>query len=465
MRRAEISAGFMAQAHLLHCRDEPNCRQTEKIMPNRASPARHSTPRLTRALCARLAIVLAGWVMLQAPLHAQPGAETLVLRGDKVYLSPDQPPLTNALVMIRGGRIVSVTPAADLPKGSPVPHATCSGPVVAAGFYNSHVHLLGPQWDKAAGIPRAQLEERLTALLARHGFTTAVDLGSDRDNTLVIQRRIASGEVTGPRVLTLGLPIFPPKGLPGYLLDMPPDFLSRMPQPESADAARKVVQDNLAAGAVGTKLFIITPQRGRLTTMPPDIARAAADATHEGGRMVVAHPTDIAGVKAAIAAGVDLLAHTTHGNTTPWPDDLLQQVGKTRIAMTPTLKLMGYELAKERAEGPIVNQLIDASVDQVRAFVKAGGEVLFGTDAGYMSDLDPMMEYVLLARAGLSPMDILASLTTRPAAKWKDAQRGKIAAGFVADVVVLDDDPAKDVKNFAKVRCTVAGGKVIFGGR
>jgi imidazolonepropionase-like amidohydrolase len=180
---------------------------------------------------------------------------------------------------------------------------------------------------------------------------------------------------------------------------------------------------------------------------------------------VVAHPTNIDGVKAALAAGVDLLAHTTHGTTTPWPDDVLKQVGAKRIAMTPTLKLMGYELAKERAEGPIVNRLIDASVEQVRAFVKAGGEVLFGTDAGYMSDLDPTMEYVLLARAGLSPMDILASLTTRPAAMWKDEQRGKIATGFVADLVVLEGDPAMDVKNFSKVRCTVVGGKVVFGDR
>lgn len=412
-----------------------------------------------------LAALLSGLCLQLSPARAQNAADTWVLRGDKVYLSPDEPPLTNAAVVIRAGRIVSVTPAAQLPKGSAGPHATCSGPVVTAGFYNSHVHLMGPMWDKAAAMPRAQLEAGLTNLLTRHGFTTAVDLASDRDNTLIIQRRIASGDVTGPRVLTLGLPIFPPKGLPFYLQGLPADFLARLPQPESADEARKVVRENLAAGAVGTKLFVITPQRGRVTTMPPDIARAAADATHEGKAMVVAHPTNIDGVKAAIAAGVDLLAHTTHGDTTPWPADLLKEVGAKRVAMTPTLQLMGYELAKERVEGPIVNQLIDASVDQVRNFVKAGGEVLFGTDAGYMTDLDPTMEYVLLARAGLSPMDILASLTTRPAARWKDAQRGKLAAGYVADVVVLEDDPAKDVKNFAKVRCAVVGGKVVFGGR
>ena len=174
-------------------------------------------------------------------------------------------------------------------------------------------------------------------------------------------------------MLTLGLPVFPPKGLPGYLLHMPPEFLARMPQPESADPARKVVEDNLAAGAVGTKLFLITPRREGLTTMPPDIARAAADATHAAGRMVVAHPTDIAGVRAALATGVDLLAHTTLGNTTPWPEDLLQQVGKTRIAMTPTLKLMGYEETQDPAEAHLIWSwkdpffVLEDSTDKLRA--------------------------------------------------------------------------------------------------
>jgi imidazolonepropionase-like amidohydrolase len=218
----------------------------------------------------RLAATLVCLCLPTAQLHAQPAADALVLRGEKVYLSPDQPPLVNAAVIIRGGRIASVVPADALPNtlsdGSPAPHANCSGPVVTAGFTNSHVHLLGPSWDQATDMPRAQLEAQLTGLLTRHGFTTAVDLGSDRDNTLAIQRRIARGEVIGPRVLTLGLPIFPPKGLPGYLLGMPSSFLSRLPQPESTDAARKVVQDNLAAAAVGTKLFLITPRRDRLNT-------------------------------------------------------------------------------------------------------------------------------------------------------------------------------------------------------
>ena len=103
------------------------------------------------------------------------------------------------------------------------------------------------------------------------------------------------------------------------------------------------------------------------------------------------------------------------------------------------------------------------AVAQVKSFAAAGGQVLFGTDVGYMSDYEPAEEYRLMARA-LEPMQILASLTTSPAARWKESEkRGRIDEGLAADLVVLDADPAEDAANFAKVRCTIRAGKLIYG--
>jgi imidazolonepropionase-like amidohydrolase len=68
-----------------------------------------------------------------------------------------------------------------------------------------------------------------------------------------------------------------------------------------------------------------------------------------------------------------------------------------------------------------------------------------------------------MSRAGLSAMDILASLTTAPAERWKEsAKRGRVAPGLDADLVVLEADPADDVRNFAKVRCVFRGGELIY---
>jgi imidazolonepropionase-like amidohydrolase len=300
-------------------------------------------------------------------------------------------------------------------------------------------------------------------MLTRYGYSTVVDTGSDRDNTLALRARIDRSEVRGPRILTVGLPLFPSNGIPIYLEHFPRAFLDRLPQPATEEAALKAVRENLSAGADGTKLFIATPQAQGIRRMDAKIARAAADETHRRGKLVIAHPTDIEGVKAALAAGVDILAHTTLGVETPWPDELRRQAVAQGMSVIPTLKLLGYELNKEKVPAEIAQRLIAASVEHVRTFAEAGGQILFGTDVGYMNDFDPTEEYVLMSRAGMTTMQILASLTTAPAARWKEAdRRGRLAAGLEADLVVLDADPAVDPANFAKVRCTFSGGKMIY---
>ena len=111
----------------------------------------------------------------------------------------------------------------------------------------------------------------------------------------------------------------------------------------------------------------------------------------------------------------------------------------------------------------IAGRLVNESVKGFGKFAAVGGQVLFGTDVGYMTAYDPTREYELLAKAGLTPMEILASLTTAPAARWKEQdRRGRIAAGMDADMVVLDADPADSPRNFAAVRCTIRGGEVIY---
>ena len=402
---------------------------------------------------------------LFVPAHAQAAedADTWVLRGAKVYVAPDLAPVTDGVVLVRGDKIIAAGDKGSVTIPAGARESTCSGGIIAAGFQNSHVHFIGEMWKAADKQPANELSKRLVTMLTRYGYSTVVDIASERDNTLALRARVVRGEVSGPRILTSGLPLFPPNGIPIYLDNFSPEFLARLPQPASVDAALKVVRENLDAGADATKLFVATPQAGRIQRMPAEIARAAADETHRRGKLVFAHPTDIAGVEAALAAGVDILAHTTLGVETPWPDALRAQAIKQGMSLIPTLKLMGYELSKEKVPPAVVARLIDVSVAHVRSFAAAGGQVLFGTDVGYMNDFDPTEEYVLMAKAGMSPTQILASLTTAPAARWKESgRRGRVAAGQDADLVVLDADPAADAANFSKVRCTISRGRTIY---
>jgi len=405
-----------------------------------------------------LVVALAG--LLGSSAQAE---QSWALDASKIYVKPDEPAVSGQVV-IAGGKIVSVAPAADTRATSATKTSQCSGGVIVAGFQNSHVHLIGDEFRDARQQRPETLEAALTNMLTRYGYTTVFDITSDRDNTLALRDRIEKGEVRGPRILTAGWALFPPQGLPIYISHLPKELLDKLPQPSSVDQALKVLRENFAAGADGTKLFLVTPQGDNtVKRMPPDIARAAGDDTHRGGKLMFAHPTDIQGVQQALDARVDILAHPPLGAPVPWPEPIMKQVRDAGMSMISTLKLLEFELAKEQVPAPTAARIVNESVTEFGKFAAAGGQVLFGTDVGYMTDYDPAREYELMANAGLTPMQILASLTTTPAARWKEQRRrGAIAAGLDADLVVLDADPADSPRNFAAVRCVIRRGEVIY---
>jgi imidazolonepropionase-like amidohydrolase len=390
-------------------------------------------------------------------------SDSLLISAEKLYPAPDVPALTNARVLIRDGRIASVSSdhaTLNTPAGTKT--LPCKG-VVMAGFQNSHVHFTEEVWSNASNQPADALESRLTQMLTRYGFTTVFDTGSDLTNTVALRRRVAEGAVKGPRVLTVGLPLYPPDGIPVYIRDLPADVLARMHQPRSAEEARAAVRSNLAAGADGTKLFMVTsPTWGTFKHLSLDVAKAAVEETHRQGKLVMAHPGTVEGIRTALAAGVDVLVHTTLGENIPWDEKLTGQMVTQHMSVMPTFKLWTYELNKAKVPANILERLVTATHAELRAFQRAGGQVLFGTDVGYMHDYDPTDEYVSMAQAGLSVKEILAALTTAPAARWKESdRRGRIQPGMDADLVVLAADPADDVRHFGKVRCVVRAGKLI----
>lgn len=391
---------------------------------------------------------------------------TLLLHATRIYPSPDSPPIDGGTVLIRDGRIVAVgtREAVSVPKDAKP--LQCAAGVLVAGFQNSHVHFTEPQWNDAATQPAEELSRHLTRMLVRYGFTTVVDVGSMRDNTVALRERIARGEVAGPRILTAGIPLYPHDGIPFYMRDLPPELLAQLPQPASAEEALGVVRANLDRGADLTKLFVATPQLDRkVAYMAPEVVRAAADETHRRQRLVVAHPTNQQGIRLAIASGVDVLMHTTiEDSPGVWEPALIEDLLAHDVAVVPTLKLWPYELKKARLSAKVIEVATGDAIEQVRVFAAAGGLVLFGTDVGYMSEYDPSEEYVLMSHA-LAPMQILASLTTAPTARWKEeSRRGRIAPGMDADLVVLQDDPARGVGNFARVACTIRQGRVLYAG-
>ena len=415
--------------------------------------------RLKKRLLGTTALVACA---LPAAFHA-PGkaaaTDVLVLRNAKVYTSPTAPPIAGGTVVVRGARILQVGKAVSVPPGARI--IDCTGMVVTAGFQNSHVHFTEPRWENSGAQPADRLTAQLAAMFAMYGFTTVVDTGSVFANTSRLRGRVEAGEVAGPRIIPSIATLFPPKGLPIYvrgsqaLKGWVPD------EPETAEAAVAAVQRNKGEPKDILKLFtgsLVTYEN--IKPMPIEVARAAAAEAHREGRLVWAHPSNIEGVQVAMEAGVDVLAHTTSAPGA-WSPELIANLVRRKMALVPTLKLWKY--VTESAPDPAAGEgMLQNGIAQVRDFSRAGGRVLFGTDVGFMHDYDPADEYAYLARA-LTPVEILAALTTAPAEEFQEGdRRGQVAAGMDADLLVLGSDFAEDARNFADVRYTIRQGKILY---
>jgi imidazolonepropionase-like amidohydrolase len=385
----------------------------------------------------------------------------VALTGARIYPGPDAPPIPRGVVLTSGKAIVAVGSQEQVSIPSDAKTLDCTGLVVTAGFTNCHVHFTEAKWQAADSATATHLAGALSAMLTRYGFVRVVDTGSWLPNTRGLGHRVDGANVLGPQIITAGPNFVPPAGTPFYLQP------ARLPELTDPGTAETLIEQALDAGVDVVKLFTGSfARQDSIAIMPVDVVRAATARAHERGKLVLAHPSNGAGARAALDGGVDILAHTFPSELTgPWDRSLPVRMREAGMALIPTLKLWRYEAqrlgrAPAIAEGARVN-----AAAQVKAFTDAGGQLLFGTDVGYMTDYDPTDEYVLLERAGLSFQQILAALTTEPASRFgRSAHSGRVAPGMDAELVVLDGDPDRDIAALARVRYVLQQGRIIYSG-
>jgi imidazolonepropionase-like amidohydrolase len=386
----------------------------------------------------------------------------LLLIGGTIYTNPTAKPLRNGVVLIHNGRIAAVgrRGVVRIPKG--IATLDCSGLTITAGFWNSHVHFSERKWAEAANIPAPELTRQLQAMLTQYGFTSVFDLGSPWENTRQIRNRIESGEIPGPRIRSTGEMLLGQGWMPSETVIR---TLGSMPvkQYEVTDAAEALAASKklLDAGTDGLKMYAAASFPPH-ATLPDEVIRVAVGEAHSRNKLVFAHPTSSDGLLAAVRGGVDVIAHTTPQAGGAWDESVITAMQQAKVALIPTLKVWKFVLRHERTS--LSDQWAQTNVGQLRAWLASGGIVLFGTDVG--AGIDDYLqgdEYVLMAEAGMTFLQILTSLTIAPAEKFGERGRlGQIAPGFIADLVVLKGDPSQDIRAFTNVRYTIRDGKLIY---
>lgn len=360
--------------------------------------------------------------------------------------------IDRATVVVRDGRIVSVARDAGVPEGLCVVDGR--GRTLLPGLIDAHVHSWG--------------EAQADAL--RFGVTTELDMLGDRGRFDALRAQRDSFEPTRHADLwSAGAAVTAPGGH-GTQYGM------EVPTLAAGDAADAFVAARVAEGSDYIKIIVedfgAYGATVRMPTLAPRQVETAVEAAHAHERLAVVHVSRQADALHALRAGADGLVHLfVDAGASP---ALVAAARAGDAFVVPTLSVLmsiagagtGTELSSDPRLRPHLSDaqvhalhgsfpglpaqaaLPDRLLGSVRALHAAGVTVLAGTDAGNPGTTHGASlhgELALLVQAGLSPVEALVAATSAPASRFGLADRGRIAPGLRADLVLVEGDPTRDI--------------------
>jgi imidazolonepropionase-like amidohydrolase len=349
-------------------------------------------------------------------------------------------------VFVQDGKIQAVGKDLNVPPGTAEIDAT--GDTLLPGLIDSHTHT----WGDA-------LQEALI-----FGVTTELDMFTDPHYAAAVKKEQADGKDLNMADLRSS----------GYLATAPgghgTEYGLPVPTLTSPDEAQAWVDARIAEGSDYIKI-IHTSVGWHRPTLSGETMKAVIDAAHERGKLAVVHIDDQQGAKEAINAGADGLAHL-------FPDsepsaDFGPLVAAHHVFVIPTLTVLesvsgtpsGESLTTDPRLKPYLTQeniaVLKRAIskspenrsekyaeDTVRELIAAHVPVLAGTDSGNPGTSHGVSihrELELLVRSGLTPEQALAAATSVPAREFHLDDRGEIAPGKRADLLLVKGDPTRDI--------------------
>lgn len=377
-------------------------------------------------------------------------------------------------VLLRDGRIAAA--GADLTIPADARRIDAAGKTLVPGFFDVHTHLPYSAGTNLTGDWPKNLKAYLYC-----GVTSVVDFGTYGEMFEPMRRLLRTGVVAGPHIQFAARMTTP--GGHGAEAGWGDFFSIEVSTArEAAAKAKKLMAYKPDAIKVFTDgwRYDMSPD---LSSMEPETLTAIVEVAHKAGIPVLTHTVTLERAKIAAQSGVDVVAHGI-GNapTDPAVTALMKMKGTSyaptlavyeprprnqmppllEMVLEPAMRRIVKETASTRASGPRLKRWENLK-QSVAAMRDAGVPVATGTDAGVSGTYhgwSTLRELELLVEAGLTPLQAITAATGASARAVRvEKDRGTIAVGMTADLVLLGGDPLRNIRDIEKIERVFLNGR------
>jgi imidazolonepropionase-like amidohydrolase len=440
-----------------------------------------------KAIASLCVVVLAIFAATPSP------AQIVLFDGARVIVGDGSLAIDNAALLVEQGVITRIGRKGDIAVPAGGTRVDLDGKTVMPAIISPHVH---PGFQRgltytAENYTRETIMDDLNRELY-FGVSTVMSLGVEKGDDIALQIRAdqAAGRAGGARLLTAGRGIGAPNAGPGD-----PVYADFAYAVTTEDQIRRAVQEQAARQVDIIKIWV-DDRGGRAPKLPIPLARAAIDEAHKHGLKIAAHIYYHDDAVALAQAGINDFAHLVRDKE--MSDDLIATMIKNKVYVMPNLGagernthaslpdwadepyLMGLlrdtvpaeviarirssfsgrdpaEVARSQRQYTILKR----SVTKLSA---AGARIVLGPDTGLRDHIfgyAEQKELELMVAAGMTPSEVIVAATARAAEFIGLSDRGTLAVGKRADLLVLDANPLDDIRNTRAIsKLYLAGAEV-----
>lgn len=418
--------------------------------------------------------LLASALLVVVSLGVRGQTEPVWLRNVTVIDGTGKAPQSNMHVIMKGGKIISISKQQG---SSSFRIIDMSGKTIMPLLTNVHAHLGMSKGTTVA--PENFSREQIIKELERYqsyGVGTVVSMGTDKELIFALRDESRSGNLPGASFYTAGYGFRPPLG------NRPPETgMEKIYRPATAQEAIRHVKEVAALKPDMLKIWV-DDMGGTTEKITPEVYQAIIDEAHKHNIPVAAHLYYLEDAHRLLDAGVDIFAHSIRDKEVD--DALISKMKSKGTVYIPTLTRDAYEffygtpqlwlndpffktsleagvyemITSDEYKNRIVNNpryqknkdAYAIALKNLKKMFDGGVLVAMGTDSGAQpvraQGFSEHLELQLMVDAGLTPLNVLAIASQNSCRALKLQDQGTLSAGKQADFIVLNENPANNIK-------------------